>query len=241
MTTDGKRGRVMPMSEIMRLVNIDDDPFGDHASKLQHESSQWTDEQWSEHDRKIAEERAREVAEAEARRVREKFSRLEKAGFPLRALRAAETADAQRSAIARVRDWKCEDKSILVLSGPAGCGKTVAAAWWAIRQNWAPAFVRASTFAASSRYDRETREEWFDAPALVLDDLGTEYLDVKGSFLVDLDELLDVFYGNAKPLLITTNADVIAFKTRYGERVSDRVRECGSWFAMRDASMRGKP
>lgn len=237
--TDEKRGRVMPMSEVVRLLDLADDPFGDLASKLMHESSAWTDEQWTEHDRKIAEQRAKETAEAEVRRVREKYGRLEKAGFPLRAIRAAEAADVSRSAIARVRDWSPEDKSILVLSGPAGCGKTVAATWWALRRDWPPAFVRATTFAASSRYDRETRDAWFEASALVLDDLGTEYLDARGSFLVDLDELLDVYYGNAKPLVITTNADVASFKSRYGERVSDRVRECGVWFAMRDQSMRG--
>ena len=220
-------------------IDVDDLGAMDDAVALMRESAGWTDEQWSEHDRKIADARAKETTEAEARRVRDKFGRLEKAGFPLRALRAAERADENRSAVSRVRDWKPEDKSILVLSGPAGCGKTVAAAWWAIRQPCSPVFVRATTFAASSRYDRETRDTWFDAPALVLDDLGTEYLDAKGSFLVDLDELLDVFYGNSKPLLITTNADAGAFKARYGERVSDRVRECGVWFAMRDASMRG--
>ena len=233
--------RKLSTREADRMVGgIDEDPFGDLASSLALESTGWTDEQWTEHDRKIADSRAKEVAEAEVRRVADKFSRLEKAGFPLRALRAAEKADEKRSAIARIRDWRPEDKSTLVLSGPAGCGKTVAAAWWAIRQSASPSFVRATTFAASSRYDRETRDAWFEAPALVLDDLGTEYLDAKGSFLVDLDELLDVFYGGAKPLLITTNADADAFKARYGERVTDRVRECGQWFAMRDPSMRGK-
>ena len=240
MTDEKRAGRARAMSELGFFASLDDVEEFEALKAFEVESSGWTDEQWAEHDQKIADQKAREVAEAETRRIQGKFRDLEKAGFPLRALRSAESADEKRSAVARVASWKCEDKSILVLSGPAGCGKTVAAAWWAIRQSKTPAFVRASTFAASSRYDRETRDAWFDAPALVLDDLGTEFLDAKGSFLVDLDELLDVFYGDAKPLLITTNADAGAFKARYGERVSDRVRECGVWFAMRDASMRGR-
>ncbi len=95
-------------------------------------------------------------------------------------------------------------------------------------------------FAAGSRYAIEHRELWQDANALVLDDLGAEYLDAKGSFLVDLEALVDEYYGSQRPLVITTNLTAAGFKARYGARVVDRFREVGTWFSMDGASLRGK-
>jgi DNA replication protein DnaC len=74
----------------------------------------------------------------------------------------------------------------------------------------------------------------------VLDDLGSEYADAKGNFLVNLDELIDTFYGDKRPLLITTNCTDSEFKQRYGARIVDRIRECGSFYGIRTASLRGK-
>lgn len=199
----------------------------------------WTDEQWAEHDARIAASRQRE-RQVDAR------GRLAAAGFPLRAIEVAQSARDDEPLIQRVKNWNTETTSVLVISGSKGCGKTVAATWWAAKQSRTPIFVRASTFAASSRYDRDTRVEWFSAPAMVLDDLGAEYLDGKGSFMVDLDELIDVYYGDKRPLLITTNCPKDAtkerpgFRERYGERVYDRLKECGSWFETNSDSRRGR-
>jgi DNA replication protein DnaC len=196
----------------------------------------WTDEQWAAHEARLSEERARRDQVEEV----ERWKRLSAKGFPQRAINAARGADEKRATIARLASWDPSERSALVIAGPAGCGKTVAATWWAARQDHAPAFVRATTFAASSRYDRDTRATWFEASALVLDDLGAEYLDAKGSFLVDLDELVDVFYGDRKPLLITTNCSAIDFGRRYGERVVDRIRECAAFWSTDDKSMRSR-
>jgi DNA replication protein DnaC len=140
----------------------------------------------------------------------------------------------------RVREWSPSAEGILVLSGPPGCGKTVAATWWALNGKHAPRFVRATAFATASRYQNDERDSWLAGRSLVLDDLGTEYADSKGSFLVDLDELVDTFYADKKPLVITTNCTAAEFKKRYGERVTDRIRECGSWFSISDVSRRRK-
>jgi hypothetical protein len=191
----------------------------------------WTDEDWAAQDARVRKSKDDEKAAAEADRIRNRWPELLDAGFPRRAVEAAKRADEKRPSIAKVAAWDARAHSVLVISGPARCGKTVTATWWAARQESVPAFVRATTFAASSRYDRDTRASWFDAPALVLDDLGSEYLDAKGSFLVDLDELVDVFYGDLKPLLITTNCKVEQIKSRYGERVRTRLRECGRFWS----------
>ena len=200
-----------------------------------------SEEEWAARDAEIAkrhadEESQREIAKAGARR-RDFYDR----GFTVRALESAQAADESKPAIARIKAWDVNAESILVLSGPAGCGKTVAATWWAWnRAPWAM-FIRSTTFAASSRYNNEKRDAWFAAGALVLDDLGTEFADSKGNYQVDLDELVDVFYGDRRPLVITTNCTLASFKDRYGSRITDRVRECGSWFSIATESLRRKP
>ena len=197
-----------------------------------------TDAEWAEHDRRVAEARALDAAREASRMAAERRAAFREAGFPDRALEAAIRADERVDAIRRISSWPTDDQTILVLSGAAGTGKTVAATWWALRRRLAPVFVRATSFAASSRYDRDTRDTWLRAPALVLDDLGTEYADTKGSFLVDLDELIDTFYADRRPLVVTTNCDVHAFKARYGERIADRIRECGEFYGVRGVSLR---
>jgi len=57
--------------------------------------------------------------------------------------------------------------------------------------------------------------------------------------MADLDELVDTYYGDQRPLLITTNLDREAFKSRYGQRIADRLRECGRWFSIASESLRG--
>lgn len=223
----------MSAGAVLRLVANDNVPLPAAIADM-------TDEQWAEHDARVAAARARDEALVEADRRRAMSDAFCRAGFPQRALDSARNAQ-NTNAVTRVRGWDPARESVLVLSGSPGCGKTVAAAWWALRQPNAPTFVRATTFAASSRYDRETRATWFGASALVLDDLGTEYLDAKGSFLVDLDELMDVFYGDRKPLLITTNCALSTFRDRYGARVVDRLRECGAFCSLADPSLRSKP
>lgn len=201
---------------------------------------QWTDEEWAEHDKQV---QARLTASNQAdgeRSRRDRIKALHDAGFPRRALDEAAAADETAPPIVRVAAWDVAKNSTLVISGGNGCGKTVAATWWAMRFHGVPRFLRASTLAASSRYDRDQRSAILEAPALVLDDLGAEYMDSKGSFLVDLDELLDVFYGDYRPLLITTNAAFDVFRMRIGERVADRLRECGSFWATTAPSRRAR-
>ena len=194
---------------------------------------EWTDEQWAEHDARIAADRARLGTDPRPPRAQA----LADNGFPLRALEAAATADMSRSAIARVARWLPKPEGVLVISGGEGVGKTVAAAWWALRLPQVATFVRAASFARSSRYEQD-RSALMQASALVLDDLGAEFLDAKGSFLVDLDELIDVYYGNRKPILVTTNCTHEDFKARYGARIAGRIREQGAFFAIGEASMR---
>ncbi len=158
--------------------------------------------------------------------------------WPTRAIDAAFKADLSKPAMVALDGWDHDNRNVVVLSGSVGSGKTVAAARWCMERTQRIRFVRATTFAASSRYDRETRELYYNAAGLCLDDVGTEYADNKGSFLVDLDELIDTFYSDQRPLVITTNLKAQDFRKRYGMRVWDRLHQCANWRPVTGNSLR---
>ncbi|MGN6107262.1 MAG: hypothetical protein ACTHU0_19295 [Kofleriaceae bacterium] len=219
--------------------------FGDGLfGRLARESASWTDEQWAEHDARVATQRADAERAVSAKRDQDRAKLYAEAGFPRRALDVVVSGslDERAPTLLKLREWRMASggDGIVVLSGPPGCGKTVAACWWAWQQNWPPQFVRATTFAATSRYSNDERRAWLNANALVLDDLGAEYSDAKGSFLVDLDELVDVYYSNRRQLVITTNCTSNDFQDRYGGRIYDRLRECGTWLSVSSGSLRRK-
>lgn len=206
-----------------------------------------TEIDWDARDAKVLEERAEAERQRRAGDARARREGLELGGFPLRAIEAVRDL-AETPAVVRAKRFLENDRSagkgLLVLSGGVGAGKSVAATWLARETSFKPVFMRAATFAASGRYDRETRERWQDARMLVLDDLGAEYADAKGSFLVDLDELLDLFYAERRLLVITTNLDAKGFKTRYGGdegRIVSRIREAGVFADCGGHDLRKKP
>tara|TARA_R110002012_G_scaffold202391_2_gene371459 strand:+ start:1201 stop:1917 length:717 start_codon:yes stop_codon:yes gene_type:complete len=133
----------------------------------------------------------------------------------------------------------------LVLSGPKGCGKSTAAAHYLCEKTKsliaAPPrnmqWWTASRVARVSGYDSHL-EEMMKVPTMVIDDLGVEYMDKNKYFSHRLDELIDERYSNYRQTIITTNLNAKDFQTRYGERVSSRIKEGfkygspskGSWF-----------
>lgn len=195
------------------------------------EMAKWTDEQWAAHDAEI---QRRAVAELPARPKHN----LETYGWPKRVCRDALAADLEMPATKRMLATDVRERNVVVLVGPRGCGKTVAAACWALTREAPPLFIRAASFAARGRYDEEQRSEWTNARALVLDDLGVEYADEKGSFLTDLDELIDTYHGAMKPLIITTNATLADFTDRYKARIVDRLAQSSTWITVNTPSLR---
>lgn len=131
--------------------------------------------------------------------------------------------------------------TLMVLSGAPGCGKTVSAARWL----WASAenrerglWVTAARLARWAHYDNAEMDRVIKIPRLVLDDLGTEYLDEKGNYLARLDEVINERYAGARPTVITTNLNAGEFKARYHERIVDRVREDGVFHVVKSPSLR---
>jgi len=159
-------------------------------------------------------------------------------------------------AIKAVQKWVEQDQEAwcLVLSGGKGCGKSTAAAYWLYlmarerlkEPNQTPSKTRgwwsATRVSRLSSYS-DKFETMLTANMMVIDDLGVEYVDKNGHFAHRLDELIDERYSNYRRTLITTNLNAPEFKTRYGERVADRLREGfshgGMFFEISDKSLRG--
>jgi DNA replication protein DnaC len=202
---------------------------------------QLTDEQWAAREAACTAARDREAAREHERQLRERIELLRAAGHSERALHTIQRPDLDMTlpALARMRTWDPTERNILVLAGPVGTGKSIAATWWAAQQPRTPACVAAMTFARHSRYDCN-RDDLLAAPALILDDLGSEFLDAKGSFLVDLDELVDTYYRAMRPLVITANCTVEVFRTRYGTRIVDRLLESGEFYSVGGPSLRSR-
>lgn len=158
-------------------------------------------------------------------------------GWPLRAVEHAESPH-DTEALAAVRGWQQHHNGI-VLAGGKGCGKTVAAAWFALTSPLRATmrFIRAATLLRTSNFESGFGDimSW---PAVCLDDLGAEYVDAKGFFMANLDELVDTYYSARRPFIITTNLDGKTFAERYGTRVLDRIKECATWASIRSESLR---
>ena len=136
----------------------------------------------------------------------------------------------------------------LVLSGGKGTGKSTAAAVWLYGNvpEHTPRYLSrywwtGTRIARTNGYHKDY-EKMMETRCMVIDDLGIEYLDKNGNFLQRLDELMDERYSNFRRTVITTNLNAAAFKDRYGERVSDRLRESfaagGQYVEIPENSMR---
>ena len=120
----------------------------------------------------------------------------------------------------------------LVLSGPKGCGKSTAAAYylWEKTKQAEAELPKDRRWWTASRVARvsgfnDQLENMMKLPVMVIDDLGVEYLDKNGYFNHRLDELIDERYSNYRKTIITTNLNPEDFQSRYEQRVTDRIRQ----------------
>jgi hypothetical protein len=160
-------------------------------------------------------------------------------------------------AVCCVRRWleqreRDDSQWLLVLSAHKGVGKSVAAGLWLRELDWhhpryrnqageevkLPSWWSISKFSRMDGYSGAFDTLCSHPGPLVIDDLGSEYLDHNGWFLQALDAFIDARYGEYRPTMLTTNLAADEFKKRYSERVVDRVREGGSFQQLRGASMR---
>jgi len=182
----------------------------------------------------------------------EKIRCLRMWGVPERILKNLRTLQ-ETKAVNWVRQFALQPKEAwcLVLSGGKGTGKSTGAAVWLhenVPMDGTPSYATrywwsGTRIARTNGYTKDF-EKMMQHKFMIIDDLGVEYLDKNGNFLQRLDELIDERYSNYKRTIITTNLNVEAFQRRYGDRVTDRLREGfahgGGFYEIADDSMRAR-
>ncbi len=119
----------------------------------------------------------------------------------------------------------------LVLSGPVGVGKTIAAVRlfrWLYRRRICGFFI------PSPEINYENAGGLAEARVLLIDDLGTE------RFPQDIEYLLEVRHAKVLSTIITTNLNLDAVRRTYGERLVDRFREWAIFYELKGTSLRRK-
>ncbi len=190
-------------------------------------------------------ERGRQQVAKRARAVaRERMARMGVDRDALEALRTLRwDTPAVESALSFLRAGSNELR-FLVLCGPKGTGKTVAAAM-ALQEHlcedaaqsrpsgneWAqvdPAvWLLSSTVGRMSLYDREDKVQFEAAcrtPLLVIDDYGAEFQSAASRGL--LEELFMRRHSGWRRTVMTTNLNPEGLKAHLGERLIDRINTC---------------
>lgn len=187
-------------------------------------------------------------AEQERRERWESRRRLVADGLPALHVDACMEGLAESEALGYTRSWLADRKlRRLVLSGATGCGKTQAAVWACMNAPmeryphgrfddiWPP-HLRPRFVEAASLRDRAA-PVLEDCRFLVIDALGAELADEK--FLAVFDRLFNRRYAQSLRTVVTTDLSPAAFEARYGQRVTDRLRERGRFIEVLEKSRRG--
>lgn len=171
---------------------------------------------------------------------------VETRGVPHRQAMRLLFGDVEESDALRIyRKWHQQSQpgSILVLAGPLGSGKTLAAAqavidgpprsyygraWPAVLH---PRFIDVGQLQSMGLYDRSGDYNVLcRCSVLAIDDLGREYVDQPGVLLSLIDGLIDRRYRGCGWTIMTTNLPRREFEKRYGGRVMHRLNEPGCGF-----------
>jgi len=201
---------------------------------------------WENHERKAAEVLGQVEQTEEQRRAQKLLHR----GVPEKDLRLMSSGqlDEGTQPMGEARAFVDDPEiRILVLSGPRGVGKTTAASW--IMANAprdrhiatdiiGPRFLDAAELSLVNRYKESELRPLKRASLLVIDDLGIEYFDEKGSFSATFDAIINARYASHLRTVMTTNLVAEEFRERYGVRTIDRIRECGRFVGVVGESLR---
>ncbi len=148
-------------------------------------------------------------------------------------------------ALFAVRELMADPKlSLLVLSGGVGTRKS-GSACWALSQREGGIYVQADELLPIAFEDKPRYLLLKRAPVVIVDDLGTEGPDDKGYWHRTFNTLVNAWYAGCRKVVFTCNMTKQQFKLPpdkggYGERVVDRIRECGRWISLGGESVRGQ-
>ena len=144
---------------------------------------------------------------------------------------------------ARLRELKPHHR-LVVLSGPPGTGKSMAAALWAAEQlnaRWGTsAEIGRQLLEAEWKKDpartHDMRCAWYRPMALVIDDAG---LGESAAHPTILEDLMVNRYAEGLVTLVTCNLTREAFGERYGARIFSRLGEAGAYIACNEVLRHG--
>ena len=182
-----------------------------------------------------AENRSREQRQAERRRALE-------SGIPERAfdlLGIGGIPPAPLMPTTAMKAVKVHDGGFLVLVGPPGTGKSIAACSWC----WAKRglFYRAAEINRMSWFQNDEIDQLSTYPNLVIDDLGAEYDNERGNWRSKLDAIINERYdrGANAATVITSNFGLSRLEEHVGERAWQRLNEAGKVVVCAGPSLRG--
>lgn len=199
------------------------------------------------------------AGDREANGYAEAWRWAQKAGTPYEALATLKRGPEDSTALAAARKFNRDaDALFLLLLGPPGVGKTLAASLVAVdfaskwpwnEQAMGSAaepirYVDAATLTRLSAFDAEAKryaEALRSCPLLVLEDVGDEGTELGKGLLV---ELLMARHAANRRTVLTGNLRPEAFRTRYGAAVADRIRAGGyvpGLFGEKSRRMRREP
>jgi hypothetical protein len=210
----------------------------------------WTEAQWDVHDAKVrASLEADQVAAAvDARRQRMQYLIDQGAPDAVAAVARMFVEGRMRFDVARhtlldeLRDPRVENphwrgrprRGLTVLRGQVGRGKSMLAVAYLIESGGsAPSYLHCNALASIERTSaagQALERRWRHASALVLDDLGSENLEMLSAkgFTGLVEEIIDTcLMDQGRALLITTNAKADGpdgLAERYGKRFASRLK-----------------
>ena len=147
-------------------------------------------------------------------------------------------------------EWAVKtDKWGMLLCGTYGCGKTTLANAFADTYGIIEGTIGTIATCRLSAIElctiARTNEAKFSeicnkVELIVLDDVGIEpmHVNVFGTYVSPVVEMLYKRYDNRKPIILTTNLSAKEFYTRYGDRIKDRGKEMFSILTMKNGSRR---
>lgn len=128
------------------------------------------------------------------------------------------------------------DETFLILAGPVGVGKSLAAAW--LLAKLGGKWIRAADLVRIKGDEDPTEAAAVGSP-VVIDDLGQEHVGASDYALSTIDRVLSARYDANQITIITTNLNRADFRRRYSARLDDRINECGAYVECLGKSLRG--
>jgi DNA replication protein DnaC len=215
------------LAEHRRRMQTDPEYVAEWARKDAEANAAW--EQQRKEERAAAAERAER-------------ERLAASGFPERVYPFLTECPETEALLAAESLTGCGGKTMMLLGGPSGVGKTIAACVAAWRVGGSVRFVDAIDVAQHSAFDAEFWNDLGRCNALVIDDLGSEPLDEKGWGAANVLSVFTKRYNSQRLTWVTLNLSIEKFFVRYGQdggRLRDRLRECGRYIKVGGKSLRG--